>query len=222
MEQQNTQPTGPMPASRPQRSSNYSRTRRPEGRTHTRTAGTAGTTSGGRTHTQSPRNTPRTRPSTANRDGGAMRSERTNTRRADGATRAPRRPRIQKNFSRVSPALTHRPTVRDPKVVQIMPVTDPDIVRIIPLGGVEEIGMNMTVVEIGDDIIVIDAGFKFKDSDTPGVDYILPNTKYLEERKHKIKAMIVTHGHLDHIGALPFIMDRIGNPPIYAIPPRRH
>ncbi len=87
--------------------------------------------------------------------------------------------------------------------------------RVIPLGGVEEIGMNMTVIETADDIIVIDAGFKFKDSDTPGVDYILPNTKYLEERKGKIRAMIVTHGHLDHIGALPFIMDRIGNPPIY-------
>ncbi len=96
-----------------------------------------------------------------------------------------------------------------------IPPVAPGNIRIIPLGGVEEIGMNMTVVEIGDDIIVIDAGFKFKDSDTPGVDYILPNTKYLEERKHKIKAMIVTHGHLDHIGALPFIMDRIGNPPIY-------
>lgn len=96
-----------------------------------------------------------------------------------------------------------------------IPPVAPGNIRIIPLGGVEEIGMNMTVIEIGDDIIVIDAGFKFKDSDTPGVDYILPNTKYLEERKHKIRAMIVTHGHLDHIGALPFIMDRIGNPPIY-------
>lgn len=96
-----------------------------------------------------------------------------------------------------------------------IPPVAPGVVRIIPLGGVEEIGMNMTVVEIGNDIIVIDAGFKFKDSDTPGIDYILPNTKYLEERKGKIRAMIVTHGHLDHIGALPFIMDRIGNPPIY-------
>lgn len=88
-------------------------------------------------------------------------------------------------------------------------------IRIIPLGGVEEIGMNMTVIEIGEDIIIIDAGFKFKDSDTPGIDYILPNTKYLEERRHKVRAIIITHGHLDHIGSLPFIMDRIGNPPLY-------
>lgn len=96
-----------------------------------------------------------------------------------------------------------------------IPPLAPGNIRIIPLGGVEEIGMNMTVIEIGNDIIVIDAGFKFKDSDTPGIDYILPNTKYLEERKDRVRAMIVTHGHLDHIGALPFIMDRIGNPPIY-------
>jgi ribonuclease J len=87
--------------------------------------------------------------------------------------------------------------------------------RIIPLGGVEEIGMNMTVIESKDDIIVIDAGFGFGGSTTPGIDYILPNTKYLEERKHKIRAIIVTHGHLDHIGALPYIMEKIGMPPVY-------
>src|SRR4051812_6573732 len=60
-------------------------------------------------------------------------------------------------------------------------------IRFIPLGGVEEIGMNMNVIEIGEDIIVIDAGFKFKEDDTPGIDYILPNTKYLEERKDRIR-----------------------------------
>lgn len=90
-----------------------------------------------------------------------------------------------------------------------------DNIRIIPLGGVEEIGKNMTVVEYKDDIIVIDMGFQFKDDDTPGVDYILPNTKYLEDRKDKIRGVIITHGHLDHIGGIPYIMDRIGNPPLY-------
>ncbi len=88
-------------------------------------------------------------------------------------------------------------------------------VRIITLGGVEEIGRNMTAIEYKDEIIVIDAGFMFKEEETPGIDYILPNTKYLEERKDKIKALIITHGHLDHIGGLPYIIDRIGNPPIY-------
>lgn len=90
-----------------------------------------------------------------------------------------------------------------------------DTVRIIPLGGVEEIGRNMTVVEYKNDIIVIDAGLQFSEEDTPGIDYILPNTKYLEERKSKIRALLVSHGHLDHIGGIPYIMDRIGNPPIY-------
>jgi ribonuclease J len=88
-------------------------------------------------------------------------------------------------------------------------------IRIIPLGGVEEIGRNMTVIEFGDDIIVIDVGIQFTDEETPGVDYILPNTKYLEERKSKIRAVVITHGHLDHIGGIPYLIGRIGNPPIY-------
>ncbi len=96
-----------------------------------------------------------------------------------------------------------------------IPPVAPGNIRIIPLGGVEKIGMNMTAVEIGNDIIIIDAGFAFKEEGTPGVDYILPNTKYLEERKSKIRAIIITHGHLDHIGGIPYIMDRIGNPPMY-------
>ncbi len=90
-----------------------------------------------------------------------------------------------------------------------------DALRIIPLGGTEEIGKNMTVVEFGNDIIVIDAGIQFTDDDTPGIDYILPNTKYLEERKDKIRALVITHGHLDHIGGIPYLITRLGNPPIY-------
>ncbi len=88
-------------------------------------------------------------------------------------------------------------------------------VRIIPLGGVEEIGRNMTAVEFGDDIVIIDCGFQFKEDDTPGIDYILPNTKYLEDRAGKIRGMFITHGHLDHIGGIPYIIDRIGYPPIF-------
>lgn len=90
-----------------------------------------------------------------------------------------------------------------------------DNVRIIPLGGVEEVGLNMTVVEYGEDIIIFDVGFQFTEEATPGIDYLLPNTKYLEERKGRIRGVVITHGHLDHIGGIPYIMDRIGNPPIY-------
>lgn len=92
---------------------------------------------------------------------------------------------------------------------------DKDTVRIIPLGGVEEIGRNMTAVEIGDDIFILDCGFQFSEDETPGVDYILPNTGYLEERRDKIRGLLISHGHLDHIGGIPYIMDRIGNPTIY-------
>ncbi|MBI1975484.1 MAG: ribonuclease J [Candidatus Vogelbacteria bacterium] len=91
-----------------------------------------------------------------------------------------------------------------------------DRVRIIPLGGVEEVGKNMTVVEYKDSIIIVDMGFQFPDEESmPGVDYIIPDISYLIERKDKIRAVFITHGHLDHIGGIPYIMDRLGNPPIF-------
>jgi len=96
----------------------------------------------------------------------------------------------------------------------IPPLKEGDI-RFIHLGGVEEVGRNMSFVEFGNDIIVIDAGFQFSEEGTPGIDYILPNTEYLEQNKHKIRGLVVTHGHLDHIGGIPYIMGKIGNPPVY-------
>ncbi len=98
----------------------------------------------------------------------------------------------------------------------VIPPPEPGVIRIIPLGGVEEIGKNMTAIEIGDDIIVVDAGMHFSNEETPGVDYVIPNTTYLEERKDKIRALFVTHGHLDHIGGVPIVLSRIGNPPVYS------
>ncbi len=97
-----------------------------------------------------------------------------------------------------------------------IPPPERDVVRIIPLGGVEEIGKNMTAIEINDDIIIIDAGMHFSNEETPGVDYVIPNTTYLEERKSKIRALFITHGHLDHIGGVPLVLSRIGNPPVYS------
>lgn len=131
------------------------------------------------------------------------------TRTRGGVARKPR--------SMTSPALTQRVTLHDPKVARVLPLTDPDTVRIIPFGGVEEVGKNMIAVETAEDILIFDAGFQFVSSgdDAPGVNYILPNTQYLEENKHKIKGLIITHGHLDHIGGIPFLIERIGNPPIY-------
>jgi ribonuclease J len=88
-------------------------------------------------------------------------------------------------------------------------------IRIIPLGGVEEVGRNMTVIEYAGDIIVVDCGILFTDTDTPGVDFLLANTKYLEDRVDRIRALVITHGHLDHIGAIPYLITKLGNPPIY-------
>ena len=96
-----------------------------------------------------------------------------------------------------------------------IPVPGEDTVRIIPLSGVEEVGRNMTAIEFGGDIFIVDCGFSFSEVDTPGIDYILPNTGYLEERRDKIRGLLITHGHLDHIGGIPYIIDRIGNPIIY-------
>src|SRR5882724_9695956 len=110
----------------------------------------------------------------------------------------------------------HTASDRDPRAVSVqIPPPAADVVRIIPLGGVEEIGRNMTAIEVGNDIFILDAGFQFSEDETPGVDYILPNTGYLEERRDKIRGLLISHGHLDHIGGIPYIIDRVGNPTIY-------
>ncbi|QQK07591.1 ribonuclease J [Miniphocaeibacter halophilus] len=78
--------------------------------------------------------------------------------------------------------------------------------KIIPLGGVSEIGKNMTVVEFGKDLIIVDSGLTFPDDNMPGIDLVIPDTDYLEKNKEKIKGIVVTHGHEDHIGAIPYIL----------------
>ena len=90
-----------------------------------------------------------------------------------------------------------------------------DTLKIIPLGGLGEIGKNMSLLQYKDDILVIDAGFKFPDEDHLGIDYIIPNTEYLEKNRSKIHGLILTHGHMDHIGALPYLLEKLGNPDIY-------
>lgn len=94
--------------------------------------------------------------------------------------------------------------------------------RIIPLGGLGEIGRNMMILEYNDsslpdggDILIIDMGLQFPEEDMPGIDYIIPNTAYLKDKKEKIRGVIITHGHYDHIGAIPHSMARLGNPTIY-------
>jgi len=86
--------------------------------------------------------------------------------------------------------------------------------RIIPLGGMEEVGRNMTVFEYGDDIVILDMGIQFPEEDMPGIDFIVPNVSYLRGKEKNIRGVIFTHGHLDHIGAAPLLLKKLGYPTI--------
>jgi len=87
-------------------------------------------------------------------------------------------------------------------------------VKIIPLGGLNEIGKNLTVFECGKDLIVLDCGIAFPDEDMPGIDMVIPDMTYLEKNASKIRGVVLTHGHEDHIGGIPFLLKKL-NVPIY-------
>ncbi|MFW6365381.1 MAG: ribonuclease J, partial [Spirochaetota bacterium] len=92
--------------------------------------------------------------------------------------------------------------------------TDPKSIRVIPLGGLDAIGRNMTLFETDDTIIIVDCGIMFPTPEMPGIDFVIPDFTYLEQNKHKVKALFITHAHEDHIGAVPFLLKKI-NVPIY-------
>jgi ribonuclease J len=100
------------------------------------------------------------------------------------------------------------------KPVAKMPPLNKGILRIIPIGGCEEVGRNMTIFEYEDDIVIVDIGIQFPEEDMPGIDYIVPNAKYLKGKEKNIRGVVFTHGHLDHIGGAPIVMEQIGNPPV--------
>ena len=121
-----------------------------------------------------------------------------------------------------TPARPVTPTIKRVSLTprtQKQPATSPATgVTITPLGGLGEVGKNMMVIEDKGKILIIDMGLRMPDEDMPGIDYIIPNTISLKGREKDIVGILITHGHLDHIGAIPYLVGKLGNPPMFAAP----
>lgn len=117
----------------------------------------------------------------------------------------PRRPQVRRLVPTQQPEKTLSGQIKN---------SDFNKLKIIPFGGNEEVGRNMTVFEYNNDIVILDMGLQFPEEDMPGIDYIIPNVSYLKGKEKNIKAVIFSHGHLDHIGAAPILLEQLNNPVI--------
>src|ERR687898_308805 len=136
--------------------------------------------------------------------------------------RSSRRPTTRRrSFARRWSATTCWPRCSDQSRPPAIGHLNGSTLRVLPLGGLGEIGKNMTVVEYDGAIVVVDTGLMFPTPDQLGIDLVLPDFTYLRERAGDIAAIVLTHGHEDHVGALPFVLRQIadaGVPPIYGGP----
>lgn len=157
-----------------------------------------------------------------------MNEMKTKQKKKGASIRAKKQPSASKNAvqSVVSGGMTHpKKKTNNPKRGSSRPDTSatrknvsrkPALpLRIIPLGGLGEIGKNITLYEYDGDMILVDCGMSFPDEETPGIDIVIPDFSYILENKDKIKGLVVTHGHEDHIGAIPYLLRNL-NVPIYA------
>ncbi|MFZ2804649.1 MAG: ribonuclease J [Patescibacteria group bacterium] len=110
----------------------------------------------------------------------------------------------------------HKPYLKTGTDTDTLQAGPNDRLKVTVLGGNEEVGRNCTMMEYGNDIIIIDMGLQFPDEDMPGVDYIIPNISCLKGKEKNIRGVIITHAHYDHIGGIPHLMPRLGNPPLFA------
>ena len=144
-------------------------------------------------------------------------------RNNNGGGRNNQRPRNNNNRRRFDKGPTQYATGSFNQQTKATPVTaavgmskiDAGKLKIVPLGGLGQVGKNIMALEYENDIIIMDMGFTFPGEDQPGIDLVVPDTHYLEERKHKIRGIIITHAHEDHVGGIPFILPKIPAP-IYA------
>lgn len=116
---------------------------------------------------------------------------------------------VQQDYPDTPAETLHKPRSKQPKEVKRTAV------RIIPLGGLNEIGKNMTVFECSNDMFILDCGLSFPDSDMPGVDIVIPDFAYVERNRDRIRGIVITHGHEDHIGGLAYLLKKV-NVPVYA------